>query len=393
MTTANMAITPSNSTAIPFTIANSCGETIWPGIATQNGTGPGTGGFELAPGGSRTLFVSPDWAGRVWGRTNCSFNSDDSGAGYRSGADGYGAACRTGDCFGKLDCEFPGQVPTTLAEFTLQGGSSNNQTFYDISLVDGYNLPLAIIYHPAANTTWIPPSLTNPACIATAGYIFTPVASSSPSNSRLRFTHSVYPYPFEDYQTDATLSTWCPPSLLHSALPRPIGLPWWERRPSSTSSTSPSPNSNSNDNNRPAFQPCLSPCSAYHTAADCCTGPFNSPDTCKPSAYSQAAKRVCPDAYSFAFDDRASTFVVPSGGGGWEVRFCPRGMRSTDILGRFADEVEQVGQGRKLSDDALRRIRGGSVERGEATGHLKGRETGWRVVGVVLAVAMALFMV
>ncbi|KAK4239743.1 hsp70-like protein [Achaetomium macrosporum] len=435
MAAANMTITPSNSTtnatsimppssvaditsvpasdkaSTPLTVANSCGETIWPGIATQNGIGPGTGGFELAPGGRRTLFVSPDWAGRVWGRTNCSFNSDGTGPSQHSGGNGHGVACLTGDCFGKLDCEFTGQVPTTLAEFTLQGGSSNDQTFYDISLVDGYNLPLAIIYHPAANTTWIPPNLTNPACIATAGYLFTPVSSSSSfsssssssNKSTPRFTHSVYPYPFEPTQTDATLSTWCPLPLLHSHLPKPIGLPWWQRRVSSSSSTttttSPSSNNNnsssSSNNDRPAFQPCLSPCSAYHTAADCCTGPFNSADTCKPSPYSQAAKRVCPDAYSFAFDDRASTFVVPSGRGGWEVRFCPRGMRSTDILGNFADEVSEVGQGRKLSDDALRRVRGegdiGSVERSEARNTLMERKRGWSVVGVVLALVMALF--
>jgi hypothetical protein len=32
------------------------------------------------------------------------------------------------------------------------------------------------------------------------------------------------------------------------------------------------------------------------------------------------------------------------------------------------------------------------MERGESSGNLKARETGWRVVGVVLAVVMALFM-
>ena len=59
-----------------------------------------------------------------------------------------------------------GQVPTTLAEFNLIGGVDGKQTFYDISLVDGYNIPLGIVYLPAENTTWIPPNLTNCACIA-----------------------------------------------------------------------------------------------------------------------------------------------------------------------------------------------------------------------------------
>lgn len=78
---------------IPIVVTNNCEDTLWPGIATQAGTGPGTGGFELATGDSKKLWVSPEWQGRVWGRTNCTVNGDS-------------CACTTGDCFGKLDCEF-----------------------------------------------------------------------------------------------------------------------------------------------------------------------------------------------------------------------------------------------------------------------------------------------
>ncbi len=97
---------PSNRTPIQLTVANGCGESIWPGIVTQSGIGPGSGGFELTPGTSRLMFISADWAGRIWGRTDCSFNSDGSGPGAHEGVNGYGAACLTGDCFGKLDCQF-----------------------------------------------------------------------------------------------------------------------------------------------------------------------------------------------------------------------------------------------------------------------------------------------
>lgn len=45
--------------------------------------------------------------------------------------------------------------------------------------------------------------------------------------------------------------------------------------------------------------------------------------------YSKRAKAVCPDAYSFAYDDASSTFTVPTGTG-FEVVFCPAG-RSTII--------------------------------------------------------------
>ena len=40
-----------------------------------------------------------------------------------------------------------GQPPATLAEFTLNGWG--NQDYYDVSLVDGYNLQMSI--HPKVN--------------------------------------------------------------------------------------------------------------------------------------------------------------------------------------------------------------------------------------------------
>lgn len=39
----------------PLVVTNKCDSTIWPGVATQSGTGPGTGGFELATNKSRKL--------------------------------------------------------------------------------------------------------------------------------------------------------------------------------------------------------------------------------------------------------------------------------------------------------------------------------------------------
>ena len=93
-------------TPIPLVISNGCSEVIWPGIGTQNGIGPGTGGFALSPATSMQMYVSPDWQGRIWGRTNCSFNADGTGPSNLNGVNGNGAACLTGDCFGRLDCKF-----------------------------------------------------------------------------------------------------------------------------------------------------------------------------------------------------------------------------------------------------------------------------------------------
>lgn len=95
---------PLKRNAIPLVISNNCAESVWPAIGTQAGTGAGIGGFALAPGQSKRLTVSGDWQGRVWGRTNCSFNVAGNGASNLNGFDGSGAACGTGDCAGVLNC-------------------------------------------------------------------------------------------------------------------------------------------------------------------------------------------------------------------------------------------------------------------------------------------------
>ncbi|PSN48793.1 hypothetical protein C0J52_07039 [Blattella germanica] len=80
---------------------------------------------------TRTITTADNWAGRFWARTGCSF--DGNGKGH----------CDTGDCGNKLQCAGAGGVPpVTLAEFTLKG--DQGQDFYDVSIVDGYNLGVQI---------------------------------------------------------------------------------------------------------------------------------------------------------------------------------------------------------------------------------------------------------
>jgi hypothetical protein len=99
------------ATSVPLVISNLCRETIFPGLLTQSGTGPGTGGFSLSSGSTKQFTVSEDWQGRVWGRTNCSFNSD--GTAPASGIPGV--ACSSGDCGGNVNCR--GAVCRTLARW------------------------------------------------------------------------------------------------------------------------------------------------------------------------------------------------------------------------------------------------------------------------------------
>ena len=114
----NITADSTPETPIPLVVTNNCPETIWPGIGTQNGIGPGTGGFALDTMTRREMWVSPNWQGRIWGRTNCSFNEEGTGPSNLNGVNGNGAACSTGDCFGRLNCQFtvssiPIPIPTT----------------------------------------------------------------------------------------------------------------------------------------------------------------------------------------------------------------------------------------------------------------------------------------
>lgn len=357
---------------IPLIIRNACPETIWPGIGTQNGKGPGTGGFELKPRTRMHMAVSPDWQGRVWGRTNCSFNDEGTGPSNLNGVNGNGAACLTGDCFGRLDCQFTGQVPTTLAEFNLIGGYGGKQTFYDISLVDGYNLPLAIVYHPADNTTFIPPNLTNAACIASAGYL------GEPARHGTAYTNESFPVPYETFQTNEGVANWCPWDLQEYPPSKP------------GDGIYPYPDDNIQ---RPVFDPCLSACSSTRSPQDCCTGEYNDPAACKPSLYSAQAKRVCPDAYSYAFDDQTSTFIIPTGGG-WEVVFCPQG-RSTNILQTFGDELRSLASGGRVTPEMFAVVTNRSYIESRVFGTAAGvRPAGiFGLVATVVLAGMAVLLV
>lgn len=116
--------------ATTLTLYNKCSHSVWPGIQPSAGKPIlAGGGFKLPPNKAHTLQLPAGWSGRVWGRHGCSFD-----------ATGHGR-CATGDCGGALFCNgLGGTPPATLAEITL----GNDQDFYDVSLVDGYNLAISI---------------------------------------------------------------------------------------------------------------------------------------------------------------------------------------------------------------------------------------------------------
>ncbi|KAJ7777984.1 thaumatin-like protein [Mycena maculata] len=125
----------STVTARTLTVYNACPFTMWPAIFTSAGGIPAQAtGWEAGAYTAVTFEVSSDWNGRVWGRRDCDFSTNP---GPNS--------CLDGGCNGGLLCDpttGTGVPPATLAEFNLDGDGTSD--FYDVSLVDGYNLPMEI---------------------------------------------------------------------------------------------------------------------------------------------------------------------------------------------------------------------------------------------------------
>ncbi|CAK9168370.1 unnamed protein product [Ilex paraguariensis] len=195
-----------------------------------------TTGFALQKGESKTLNAPSAWRGRFWGRTQC---TEDSRGNF---------TCVTGDCgSGKLQCSGGPAPPVTLVEFSAD--ATGFIDFYDISLVDGYNLPILVG----------PRDVGEISC-KTIGCV-------------------------------VDLDVACPPELKVT----------------------------SNDGSSVA---CKGACHAFEQDQYCCTGAFNTRDTCKPSSYSQLFKRACPCTYSYPFDDTPGVFSCA--GDDYLITFCPR---------------------------------------------------------------------
>ncbi|XP_016447587.1 pathogenesis-related thaumatin-like protein 3.5 [Nicotiana tabacum] len=223
-----------------FTLVNQCSFTVWPGILSGAGTTQlSPTGLQLNPGQAIPISVPAGWSGRLWGRTFC---SQDSTTGKFT--------CVTGDCGSEtLECTGGAAPPATLAEFTLNGAGGLD--FYDVSLVDGYNLPMLV--SPQGGT-----GAGN--CSATGCVV--------------------------------DLNGPCPAEL----------------KMMSTGGGG-------------ECVACKSACEAFGDPRYCCSGPYATPDTCKPTDYSEFFKSSCPRAYSYAYDDGTSTFTCASAD--YVITFCP----------------------------------------------------------------------
>jgi hypothetical protein len=117
------------------TFVNRVKQTIWVAASPDANHPMARTGWILHPGHSVTITVPNKYNGRFWGRTGCVF---------RHGT----GPCQTGDCGRKFQCAGYGAIPATLAEYNLDAW--DNLDFYDVSMVDGSNLPMYI--YPTSGT-------------------------------------------------------------------------------------------------------------------------------------------------------------------------------------------------------------------------------------------------
>ncbi|QHN88350.1 hypothetical protein S83_021278 [Arachis hypogaea] len=120
------------ASATLFTLHNNCKYTVWPGTLSGNDPTILDTGLSLTSGSLVQMTAPVGWSGRFWGRTGCNFDMAGNGK------------CATGDCPGGLKCTGGGVPPVTLVEFTIGSATNGNKDFYDVSLVDGYNVAIGV---------------------------------------------------------------------------------------------------------------------------------------------------------------------------------------------------------------------------------------------------------
>ncbi|MFD6999183.1 thaumatin family protein [Streptomyces mirabilis] len=121
-----------------ITLINRLNQTVWPAIAADPKHPVEATGWVLRPGASLSFAIPDHWDVRLWARTGCSFDAAGNGN------------CLSGGC-GHFQCGSTwGEFPSTLAEFNLNAW--NGMDFYDVSQVEGYNLPMWINSYGGTST-------------------------------------------------------------------------------------------------------------------------------------------------------------------------------------------------------------------------------------------------
>lgn len=276
--------------------SNRCTQTIWVG-ALNNGTTtflPKNGGWKMDPGGTEVVSLPAKWGGRFWGRTGCVFDANGKGQ------------CESADCGQKLECAGAGgKPPASLVEFQLNGFGGKD--FYDVSLVDGYNVPISVA--PQAGT-YTRTNLTSaydcgaPSCTSDLNKSC-PTPLQQMANGKVVGCRSANEACAVD-PTNAALACATTRDLYGC-----VG-----GGPNSVSGSCYSPGTTNQCCGCPSWSPAGS-CKAHNAK-------WESPAL--PETFAKPFKTACPTAYSFPYDDPTSTYTCQAAtaqGVGYQITFCP----------------------------------------------------------------------
>ncbi len=263
--------------------------------------------WHMTPGQSMSLDLPASWGGRFWPRTGCT-------------TQGAQTICATGDCGGNLACPVGvgGAPPATLAEFTVEPPSTSSD-FYDVSNVDGANVPVAIAPIPGTFNPTPPPGANVPYYCASPGC-----------------TGNCGALPACSWNLDAT----CPAELQDKDPGHYVGC----RSAGQVCAVDPG-NAALNCGGEVDLYRCnpggpngvSGSCYSQGANASCCGCPSWSPaGACQSSnpawtggpagKYAGYFKGICPTAYSFPYDDLTSTFTCngsSTSNTGYTITFCP----------------------------------------------------------------------
>ena len=127
-----LAVTIPKVFLLELSVENSCGHTVWLATTPNFGQDPLPGGNIKVDPGQRYVYQIPNkgWAGRFWPKTGCNSGGDECEFGQSS------PPCPSQGCQPPAD---------TKVEFNFPPQPPQADSWYDISLVDGYSLPMKIV--------------------------------------------------------------------------------------------------------------------------------------------------------------------------------------------------------------------------------------------------------
>jgi len=272
-------------------IVNRCATKVW---IAHSSNFPGDQNVALAPGDFHDYDVPAGGvaSARFWPKVGC----DATGHGCTVGdnGEGGGAPCGAGGCQPPFDSKF---------EATFAAAGSGDQSWYNLSFVDGYTLPLAV--------TPLGAGVGTGTCTASDCSMLTLAACPAHDN----FGGGVYPA-YADVnlrvtdQGGATVACLAPCKKWN--YPAPYGLGQPESADPGLHVCCPTPIDPGSGNCTPA-NGCMTP-DACRSAAD--------PVSVVHTMFVATVHERCPTAYSYSYDDAAGLHACPADTR-FELAFCP----------------------------------------------------------------------